>query len=340
MRRFGLRGRIAFSSLATSALIAVLLLGGGFAVLFSSGLGSPHFDSSLSFWLALWAMGVLVIVVAPIGATVGVVTMRGTVQRLRKLLEASRALADGDFSRRVEPKGSDEVSELLQQFNAMAAQLQGALNAQQELTARNVRLEERSRIARDLHDSVSQDLFSIRMRLAGLGMRYADDPELHQQLSTLSVTATDAIRQMRALLLELRPPSIEGLDLEAGLRELVEAYGSRLDIAMDARINRVTLTTRARDTILRVAQEALANAARHSGADHVKVTLHAVDGRVELLVEDNGSGFEPGSTRRGLGLELVQESVTELGGELRLQSEPDRGTRFVVIIPVEQAGGR
>jgi two-component system, NarL family, sensor kinase len=71
-----------------------------------------------------------------------------------------------------------------------------------------------------------------------------------------------------------------------------------------------------------------------------KVTLHAVDGRVELLVEDNGSGFEPGSTRRGLGLELVRESVTELGGELRLQSEPDRGTRFVVIVPVHEAGGR
>jgi signal transduction histidine kinase len=337
MRRFGLRGRIALSYLATSALIAVALVGLSLAVLFGSGLGSPHLGSTLALRLALSTMGVLALVIAPIGATVGVLTMRGTVRRLGVLLDASRALAGGDFSRRVEPEGADEVSELQRQFNAMAGQLQGALQAQQDLAAQNVRLEERSRIARDLHDSVSQDLFSLRMRLAGLALRYTDDPGLRQQLSALSTNANDAIRQMRGLLLELRPPSIEGLELGAGLRELVETYGTRLDIAMEARIDSVPLTTRAQDALLRIAQEALANAARHSGADHVEVRLRAADGTVELLIHDNGRGFEPASTRTGLGLELVRERVQEIGGVLRLDSRPERGTSLLVIVPVEES---
>lgn len=337
MRRFGLRRRIALSYLATSALIAVILIGLSTAILFGVGFGSPHLGDPLGLFLGLSTMAVLLVVIAPIGATVGVLTMRGTVHRLGALLEASRALAGGDFSRRVEPRGSDEVSELQRQFNAMAGQLQGALRAQQELAARNVRLEERTQMARDLHDSVSQDLFALRMRLAGLGMQYPDDSELRQQLSALSTTANDAIRQMRGLLLELRPPSMEGLDLGAALRELVETYGMRLDIAVDARIDDVALDARAQDALLRVAKEALANASRHSGADRVDVRLQAVDGNVELLVEDNGRGFAPATTRGGLGLQLVRERVHELSGQLRLESGPERGTSLHVIVPIEEA---
>src|SRR5215471_10763607 len=141
MRRFGLRRRIALSYLATSALIAVILIGLSTAILFGVGFGSPHLGDPLGLFLGLSTMAVLLVVIAPIGATVGVLTMRGTVHRLGALLEASRALA-----------------------------------------ARNVRLEERTQMARDLHDSVSQDLFALRMRLAGLGLQYPDDSELRQQL--------------------------------------------------------------------------------------------------------------------------------------------------------------
>jgi NarL family two-component system sensor histidine kinase LiaS len=320
-----------------SGLMAVTLLGLSTAILFGVGFGSPHLGDPLALFLGLSTMAVLLVVIAPIGATVGTLTMRGTVHRLRALLEASRALAGGDFSRRVEPKGSDEVSELQRQFNTMAGQLQGALRAQQELAVRNVRLEERTLMARDLHDSVSQDLFSLRMRLAGLGMKYPDDSELRQQLSALNTTSNDAIRHMRGLLLELRPPSMKGLDLGAALRELVETYGMRLDIAVDARIDDVVgLDADAQDALLRVTQEALANAARHSGAELVAVRLQAADGNVELLVEDNGRGFAP-ETARGLGLQLIRERVRELSGQLRLESGPERGTSLLVIVPIEEA---
>jgi signal transduction histidine kinase len=339
MRRLGLRGRIAISYLATSVLISAVLIGIGVAVLLTRGLGSPHFGFQLPLALALSAMALLVLVVAPMGAGFGVLTMRGTVHRLQKLLAATRALAEGDFSRRVEPRGGDEVAELQRQFNAMAEQLQAALRAQQELTARNVRLEERGLIARDLHDSVSQHLFSLRMRLAGLGVRHADDAALREQLSSLSAIADEVIRQMRSLLLELRPPSMEGLDLAAGLRELAEAYGSRLDIAVQVRIDSVTLTTGAEHALLRVAQEALANAARHSGGDHVQVGLRTVDGTVELRVVDNGHGFEVAADRHGLGLKLIDERVRDLGGRLKLESGPERGTSLTVVVPLRPGAG-
>lgn len=334
MRRLGLRGRIALSYLATSALITCALLGFGGAVLLTHGLGSPHFGFALPLRLALAVTAVLVLVVAPIGATVGVLTMRGTVTRLAMLLEASRALAQGDFSRRVEPRGSDEVTELQRQFNAMAEQLEDALNRQRKLTAENVRLEERSRIARDLHDSVSQDLFSIRMLLAGLGVRHADDRELSAQLAALNTSANDSIRVMRALLLELRPPTLDGLDLAAGLHELAETFGSRLEINVQAHVDEVSLGAPAEQALLRVAQEALANAARHSGADRVDLGLTARDGIVQLRVTDNGRGFAPETERRGLGLRIVEERVRDLDGDLRLESGPGRGTDLIVTVPL------
>ena len=276
---------------------------------------------------------VTAVVLGPVGAAFGLLTMHGTVRRLRRLVGASRAFAAGDFSQRVEPRGSDEVAELQRQFNAMAAQLDEAVHAQERLSAQNARLAERGRIARELHDAMSQDLFSLRMRLAALEQRHAGDPELRGQLSQLSATASDVIRQMRALLLELRPPVTDGLDLETGIHQLSQAYGSRLGIAAEARTESVTVGPAAQVALLRVAQEALANAARHSGGDRVEISLEARDGWVGLRVADNGRGFVLDAQHHGLGLRLMRERVQELGGTLEVESSPTRGTSLWARVP-------
>jgi signal transduction histidine kinase len=286
---------------------------------------------SIGFALLTLALGV---VLSPIGAAFGVLTMQSTVRRLRRLVEASRALAAGDFSRRVAVRGSDEVAELQRQFNAMGDQLDRAVQARQRLSEENARLEERGRIARELHDSMSQDLFSLRMRLAGLQQRHASEPELHRQFQGLSATAGNMIRHMRALLLELRPPETDGLGLETGIHELSLAYGSRLGITTDVRTESVELGRDEQEALLRVAQEALSNAARHSGADRIEIGLRALDGAVELRVVDNGRGFAPRASRHGLGLRLIGERVTELRGVLDLESSPAGGTEVRVVIPV------
>jgi len=278
----------------------------------------------------------LALVLAPVGAVFGVLTMQGTVRRLQRLVEASRALAAGDFSRRVAPRGSDEVAELQRQFNAMAEQLDEAVQARERLGVQNAHLEERGRIARDLHDSMSQDLFSLRMRLAGLQQRHAADLELHRQFDGLASITGDVIRQMRALLLELRPPDTGGLDLETGIHELGLAYGSRIGMTTEVRMEPVVLDRRAQEAVLHIAQEALSNAARHSRADRVEIGLRTRDGQVELRVTDNGRGFAPRSDRHGLGLRLVRERVEELGGTMDLRSSPGGGTDLRVAIPAAE----
>jgi signal transduction histidine kinase len=287
---------------------------------------------AVSIAFAALALG-LGVALSPVGAIFGVLTMQGTVRRLRLLVDASRALAAGDFSRRVTPGGSDEVAELQRQFNTMAEHLDQAVQARQRLSVEKARLEERGRIARDLHDSISQDLFSLRMRLAGLRQRHAADQDLHVQLGGMSATAGHMITHMRALLLELRPPETDGLDLETGIHELSLAYGSRLGITTDVRTESVELDQAAQEALLRVAQEALSNAARHSGADHVRIGLQVRDGTVELRVADNGRGFATEAPRHGLGLRLVAERVRELGGALELRSSAAGGTDLRVVIP-------
>lgn len=279
------------------------------------------------------------ILIAPFAALFGVLTMRGTIRRLRRLVDAFQAVGGGDFSRRVTPHGRDEVGELQRQFNAMASELEGAVTAERELSAGNARLEERGRIARDLHDSMSQHLFALRMRLAGLAERHRADPALRPQLEELQASTELVIRQMRALLLELRPPSLEGLDLEVGLHELAATYGTRLGIAVDARVAPPpAVPAGVQETLLYIAQEALANAARHSGAGRIEVTLAAPGGGIELRVADDGRGFEPGEAR-GMGLQIAAERAREIGAELDVRSGPGRGTEVVASIAASHFRG-
>jgi signal transduction histidine kinase len=277
-------------------------------------------------------VGLLMLV--PIGAGFGLVTMRGPIRRLRQLGVASSALAAGDYARRVAVRAPDELGQLELQFNTMADQLVAAMRTQAELSDQNARLAERGRMAAELHDSISQDLFSLRMTLHGLETNRAGDAELVGRLRDLRVMATRAIRQMRALLLELRPP-VAPLDVAAALRELAATYSSRLGIEVTASADAVPLPGEVAQALVRIAHEALSNAARHARAERIEMGLRQLPDRVELWVADEGRGFDSESVEaaRGLGLSLASERAARLGGDLRIDSEPGRGTRVTVSIP-------
>jgi len=284
---------------------------------------------------ALTAVVVLVVVFTPVGITFGLLTMRGPVRRLRALVEANVDLAAGGFSRRVRPGGRDEVGQLERQFNATAAQLEDAVQAQRQLAATNAQLAERARLARDLHESISQELFSMRLMLGSLEPG-GSEAELAARIGQLRAVANDAIRQMRALLLELRPVEVGPADLGSCLEELSAAYGSRLGILVDCRVEPVELDQARTEGLLGIAREALANVARHADASRVELALERADGVVRLTVADDGAGFDPGlpESRRGLGLRLMRERGEELGGRVELDSGPGRGTRLLVTVPV------
>ena len=300
----------------------------------------PSLNSStiLSFVVLFVGSSIgLLFVVAPIGAFFGMVTTLGLVRRLRNLATATTAFADGNYAQRVLVKGKDEVGQMEYQFNRMAEQLALSMAKQKELAESNARLAERSRISRELHDAISQDLFSLRMIAGGLQTAVPEDSPVQPQIATLEQTTTNMIREMRALLLELRPSQLEQLGLADSLEELAKAYSTRLGITVTTHITAVALNTRTEHALLRIAQEAVTNAARHANASMITITLEPLPQTIALTITDNGKGFQPAQVdgRHGLGLRLMHERIEELHGTFSLQSEPCQGTRLHVCLPQE-----
>ena len=155
---------------------------------------------------------------------------------------------------------------------------------------------------------------------------------------TLEQTTGNVIREMRALLLELRPPQPGQGSLAENLRDLTTAYRTRLNITITADIADVSLPASAEDALLRIAQEALANAVRHANASTITLSLVPHTSKVELTITDNGVGFEPDGqdVQHGLSLRLMRERVQELNGTLQLTSALGEGTRIQVCLPLQE----
>ncbi len=190
---------------------------------------------------------------------------------------------------------------------------------------------ERNRIARELHDAVSQTLFAANL-LAGTLARQADiDPATRQQAQTLERLNRSALAEMRMLMFELRPDALEGARLNELLQQAVEALGGRSDIAISTHLQAQDgPPSRQRVQLYRIAQEALSNIARHSGARHVQVSWTVpVPGRGRLRISDDGCGFDLGAERPGhFGVDNMRERAAELGAALRLESAPGGGTQI------------
>lgn len=267
-------------------------------------------------------------------------------RRLKRLAMLTLAVADGDFQRRVLVSGHDEVSLLEENFNRMASQLQASLDANRRFVAANARHEERSRIARELHDSISQELFSMSVLAGGLRRALPAGSPVLPQVETMERTAGGAMRETRSLLLALRPAALEEADLAGAIDGVCHAYSERLGIPVRAAVGlagpgTATLPPAVEHAVLRVTQEAVANAARHAGPTQITVRLQADEQQVQLAVTDDGHGFDVADRRAhasGLGLRTMHDRVTELGGSLTIDSAPGDGTRVRACFPLPAAG--
>lgn len=282
---------------------------------------------------------VLLIVIAPIGAFFGLLTTRGLVQRLEQLGHITAAFADGDLSQRLPISSSDEIGRVEYQFNVMADQLVDSIAQQKELVKQNASFGERARLSRELHDSISQDLFSLSMLIGGVQTRLPQDSPLQTQVKMLEKTVSDIIHEMRALLLALRPTHLGEMRLKEALEALAATYRSRLEIDITTDITDVSLNTATEDALFRIAQEALSNAVRHGGANHISLQLQVNRGGTMLYVQDNGKGFDlvDASTQQGFGLRLMHERLQELSGSLEIQTSPSQGTCLRIFLPKEHA---
>ena len=139
---------------------------------------------------------------------------------------------------------------------------------------------------------------------------------------------------MQALLIELRPAGLAGAGLASALREICAAYRDRLGVTVDASLDDVIVPAAVEHALLRITQEACANAVRHGNARRLAVSMTRLDGHVELAVRDAGTGFDPAVSRAGSGLAHIRDRVAELGGTVDIASAPGRGAAVIVWVPV------
>ncbi|GAA5193068.1 hypothetical protein GCM10023322_54040 [Rugosimonospora acidiphila] len=198
-------------------------------------------------------------------------------------------------------------------------------------------VEERNRIARELHDAVSQKLFSLRLTAAAAATLATHDPSrVAGELDTVRRLAAEAADELRAIVVGLHPADLAGDGLDAALRKQVELLDRVHPVAMSFACDEVPRLSPARErAAYRIAQEALHNALRHGRPSRVQVRLSGRGGSVLLEISDDGRGFEPtgvGASGR-LGLASMRERARAVGGRLDVRSAAGAGTTVRLSIP-------
>jgi signal transduction histidine kinase len=188
---------------------------------------------------------------------------------------------------------------------------------------------ERSRLARELHDAVTQTLFSANLIADVIPTIWGRNPqEGLQSLEELRQLTRGALAEMRTMLLEMRPESLERADLKTLLAQLADAFVGRVRVPVDLVVQGdCELSHDIKVAFYRVAQEAMNNIAKHSGARHVEAHLECRPGQLDLRIQDDGLGFEVDSVPPGhMGIAIMRERAASVGATLKVESQPGQGT--------------
>lgn len=269
-------------------------------------------------------------------------------RRLYDLEEGASLIASGRLYHRVPTMGdSDEIGRVTDQFNQMGEQIEQQVHVLQKLAEENrqlaaeaeqaASLSERQRLARELHDSVSQQLFAITM-LAGSAERQFGDssPKLPQTLKQLSDLANAAQREMRALLLHLRPVELEGRTLQTAAEAFLSAVEERHQLVceLDYKLSG-ELGAHIEEQVFRILQEAVANVLKHAEATQLQVEIAMNQRLLHVVVLDDGKGIDDTTNSKGgsYGIRAMRERASALGGQCNIFRR-DKGTAVEVRIPV------
>lgn len=277
-------------------------------------------------------------------------------RKIKKIEDALRMLNEGQYSAniflkmfsdetpvQVNPVIDREILKLHEKI--MLISEEAVSSAQQasiisEETREEILESERHRIARELHDSVSQQLFAAAMLLSTLQAEEELLPDkLKPQVNLIGNIIGDAQSEMRALLLHLRPIKLDGKSLKEGIEQLLIELKSKVPIIISHDIEDIQLTEVVEDHLFRIIQELLSNVLRHSQAKELEVYLKKTEDFYQLRFVDDGEGFDMTQKKdSGFGLRNIRERIAGLGGNVRIISFPGQGTSIEIRIPLITGG--
>jgi len=322
-----------YLALQTGLLLVLLLL-------------PPHQDFFAALWLPLSAQAMLMlprpasfrwIGIFTLVMAIGLLTTQGVRDGLALLFLYGAGYvfvaAYAHMTSQAEATRA-ESQRLLLELQAAHHQLQEYAAQAEELAA----ADERNRLARELHDSLTQTLYSLTLQAEAASRELAAGAtqQANEQLQTIRRTTQQALGEMRALLFELRPPDLEAEGLVAALQERLEAVEARTGLVAELIVEgEEAFPHHVEPELYRIAQEALNNVLKHAQAHAITLSLHQANGAIVLEVADDGRGFAMTTSppRGGMGLRSMQERAAHLGGTLTIRSAPGAGTRVRVELP-------
>jgi NarL family two-component system sensor histidine kinase LiaS len=277
-------------------------------------------------------------------------------RRIAHLDQVTQVWMRGGLSVRVHDRTHDGLGVIADRLDLLVEHLEEDDQDLTRIRASNARLtdqvralavvEERNRLARELHDSVKQHLFSLAMTASALRMRLEGlegmSQELLEMVTEIETSAQEAQHHTTRLIEDLRPASLQERGFVEALNDYTLLFGAQehLLIYLNVRCDNIQFAPSITEALYRVAQEALHNVARHARATRVDVTLRCTGTRVALTIEDNGIGFDPQQARQGLGLNNMHDRLLEIGGRLQVESQPGIGTTIRAEVEVAPERGQ
>jgi len=265
------------------------------------------------------------------GAIFGYFFAHGLTKRFKRISSTTDLWSVGNFSSYIDDPAEDEIALFTLRLDNMAKQLQNLLRRRQDMAIS----EERNRLARDLHDSAKQQALAASLELGTTLTLYERDPGSAKKHLLAADSLVDAVRkELTNLVEDLRPQPVNGQDFSQHMQDQVLEWSHRSGIEVDFHIEGESeLSLGTREVLFRITQEALANVARHSSASHAEVRLKYEPDTVILIIQDNGTGFDPFIPHAGIGLSSMRERAEVTGGSYALESAPGEGTKIVVVLP-------
>lgn len=287
----------------------------------------------LGLWLLITVFALAITIASSIGGQAR--TKELVIEKvLSDLLEAEQGVVP---SKKIMKQTNRTIQNLQQMIDAQRKSLKRITDERVEAQDRLIQeriVQERQRLARELHDSVSQQLFAASMLLSAIAEQNSDE-SMQKPLLQVEKMVQQAQLEMRALLLHLRPAALHDKSLAKGLEELLLELKEKVTFDITYRLEEVELSKGAEDHLFRIAQETLSNTLRHAQATEVEVLFVERDHLAILRVQDNGIGFKENDGKGGsYGLQNVQERAIEIGGTCKIVSVPSQGTIVEVKLPI------